>query len=261
MAVGKANTDVDLKLWNKYLKRRSTKDRNELIRRYAPLVDQHAGRMARRLPPTVSFDEIRCAAFDGLVHAIETFNPKGGATFPTYCRQRLFGAVVDWMRTVDTHGRAIRTFEKRRDQVFQRLQAAQERTPQPQEIAKQMGMPVSKFTRMSRVSSMGQAVPFSTLESSRDKQAGEHRSLSIEDSHTADPSKNISRSLLAAYLGRGLSKNEKAILVLYYYEDLTMSEIGNILSLSESRVSQIHQDVLCRLRKNGGDKLREELAG
>ncbi len=261
MMPGSVHKDVEQKLWNKYLQRRCKKDRNELVRCYVPLVNQHAGRMARRLPPTISFDEIRCAAFDGLVQAIETYNPSGGATFPTYCRQRLFGAVVDWMRTVDTHGRAIRTFEKKREQVFQRLQAAKERTPQPQEIANKMGMTESKFARLSRITSMGQAVPFSTLETSRNQNASDQRALSIEDPQASDPSKNISRSMLAAYLGRGLSKNEKAILVLYYYENLTMSEIGNVLSLSESRVSQVHQEILSRLRKNGGSDLREELAG
>ncbi|GJM24597.1 MAG: hypothetical protein DHS20C16_10120 [Phycisphaerae bacterium] len=162
---------------------------------------------------------------------------------------------------MDTHGRAIRTFEKKRDHVSQLLRAAHERTPQPQEIADRMNMTTPKFNRMTRIAKMGQAIPFSTLESSRDQQGGEQRALSIPDAQAVDPSKSISRSMLASYLGRGLSKNEKAILVLYYYENLTMSEIGNVLSLSESRVSQIHQDILERLRKHGGDKLREELAG
>ncbi len=261
MKAGRAHTEVEQKLWRRYLQDRTKKDRNALVQRYVPLVNQHAGRMARRLPPHISYDEIRCAAFDGLVQAIETYNPSGGATFPTYCRQRLFGAVVDWMRTIDTHGRAIRTFEKKRDQIAHMLRAAHERNPLPQEIADRMGMSVPKFNRMSRISSMGQAVPFSTLESSRDRNAAEQRALSIPDPQAHDPSNNISRSMLAAYLSRGLSKNEKAILVLYYYENLTMSEIGSVLSLSESRVSQIHQDVLDRLRKNGGNRLREELAG
>jgi RNA polymerase sigma factor for flagellar operon FliA len=261
MAAAKDHTEGEQQLWRRYLRNRTKKDRNELVRRFVPLVNQHAGRMVRRLPPHISYDEIRCAAFDGLVQAIETFNPSSGATFPTYCRQRLFGAVVDWMRTIDTQGRAIRTFEKKRDHVAHLLRSAHERTPAPHEVADQMGMSVQKFNRMTRISTMGQAIPFSTLESSRNQQAGEQRTLSIPDPQAGDPSYKISRSMLASYLARGLSKNEKAILVLYYYENLTMSEIGSVLSLSESRVSQIHQDVLERLRKTGGNKLREELAG
>lgn len=261
MVNGLARRKTEQKLWKRYLQHRRIQDRNDLVKQYIPLVDQHAGRMANRLPPHITFDEVRCAAFDGLVQAIETFNPTGGATFPTYCRRRLFGAVVDWMRTVDTQGRAIRTFQKKRDYVSRLLRAEQERTPAPQEVADRLGMSVPKFNRMSRIATTGQTISFSTLESAHDQSGCASRAFAIPDPHAEDPSQGISRSMLAAYLSRGLSKNEKAILVLYYYESLTMSEIGAALDLSESRVSQIHHDILGRLRRSGGAQLREELAG
>jgi len=247
--------------WQRYLQHRRKRDRNELVRQYAPLVDQHSARMAKKLPVHISFDEIRCAAFDGLLQAIETFDPTCGASFQTFCRQRLFGAVVDWLRTVDTQGRALRTFEKKRNHISTQLRAECGHSPAPQEIASRMDMGVSKFNRLCRVSAAGQPIAFSTLESANESPGGAPRALTIHDRKAEDPSREISRSMLAAHLSRGLSRNEKAILVLYYYENLTMSEIGAALSLSESRVSQIHRDILDRLRRNGGTQLREELAG
>ena len=111
-----------------------------------------------------------------------------------------------------------------------------------------------------RLSQLGKEVHFSAMEPQTDQNGrGTARSWDVGDSRAADPSVAVSRTMLTEYITRGLSREERLVLVLYYYEELTMSEIGSVLKLSESRVSQIHKDILQRLRQRFGSSLCEEL--
>jgi RNA polymerase sigma factor (sigma-70 family) len=123
-----------------------------------------------------------------------------------------------------------------------------------------MGVNLGRYDQLCRLSQLGKEVHFSAMEPQTDRNGrGPSRSWDIGDKRSIDPSAAVTREMLTEYITRGLSREERLVLVLYYYEELTMSEIGVVLNLSESRVSQIHKDILQRLRQRFGNSLCEEL--
>ncbi|NOT01698.1 MAG: sigma-70 family RNA polymerase sigma factor [Phycisphaerales bacterium] len=248
------------KVWRRYLRTRSVKDRNELVVRYGQLVHTHAARLSKKLPAQVSYDEICSAAFDGLIEAVEAYNPEHKAKFETFCQQRINGAVMDWLRGLDPQSRTVRTFEKKRLGIRERMDAETGRPPTHEEVARRMGVTQDRYDHLCRLSQLGKEVHFSAMEPQKERNGrGPSRSWDIGDRRGDDPATGISREMLTEYITRGLSREERLVLVLYYYEELTMSEIGMVLKLSESRVSQIHKDILQRLRHRFGHTLTEEL--
>ena len=123
-----------------------------------------------------------------------------------------------------------------------------------------MGITMARYEHLCRLSQLGKEVHFSAMEPMHENNArGPSRIWDIGDDRQNDPALRVSRDMLGEYLTRGLTREERLVLVLYYYEDLTMAEIGVVLNLSESRVSQIHKDILQRLRQRFGPALAEEL--
>jgi RNA polymerase sigma factor for flagellar operon FliA len=238
------------KLWKSYLKNRDCKTRNRIVEQLSPLVYAHASRLTRKLPAQITYDEICSAAFDGLIEAVEAYDPSRLAKFETFCQQRITGAVMDWLRSLDAQSRTVRTFEKKRMGAKEILDSELGRPPTTSEIADRMGMSVSRFEHLSRLSQLGKEVHFSAMEPESDTQGrGAGRTWDVGDPRQQDPAAKVSRELLTDYVTRGLTREERLVLILYYYEELTMAEIGLVLDLSESRVSQIHKDVLQRLRQ------------
>ena len=132
--------------------------------------------------------------------------------------------------------------------------------PDHQQIADRMGVTLARYDQLCRLSQLGKEVHFSAMEPQTGQNGrGPARSWDVGDKRSDDPSAGMSREMLTEYITRGLSREERLVLVLYYYEELTMSEIGAVLKLSESRVSQIHKDILQRLRQRFGSTLSEEL--
>jgi RNA polymerase sigma factor for flagellar operon FliA len=249
-----------VRLWKPYLESREVALRNRLVEHYSYLVHTHAARLSRRLPAQISYDEICSAAYDGLIEAVEAYDPSRKAKFETFCQQRIAGAVMDWLRSLDAQSRTVRTFEKRRLGAREFLDSQLGRPPNHREVAEQMGLSMDRYDHLSRLSQMGKEVHFSAMEPSqeaRGRNAG--RSWDVGDPNQTDPSARIGRQMLTEHLTRGLNREERLVLVLYYYEGLTMSEIGLALDLSESRVSQIHKDVLARLRGRFGSLVGDEL--
>lgn len=248
-------------LWNRYFRTRSDQARNRIVEYYAPLVHIQAARLSRKLPAQIGYDEICSAGYDGLIEAVEAYNPSRKAKFETFCQQRIVGAVMDWLRSLDPQSRTVRTFEKQRLMTRELLDAELSRPPMHHEIAKRMGLSQDRYDQLSRISQLGREVHFSAMDpkdSSGRGRSGE-RAWDVGDPRQTDPSARMARQMLTNYLTRGLSREEKLVLILYYYEDLTMAEIGVVLDLSESRVSQIHKDVITRLRHRFRGKLEEEL--
>ncbi len=256
----KRKEDKAISLWRRFLKTRNVKLRNELVVHYSHLVHSQAARLSRKLPAQVSYDEICSAAFDGLIEAVESYDPAHKAKFETFCQQRICGAVMDWLRGLDPQSRTVRTFEKTRQSVRERLDAEKGRPPDQSEIAERMGITLARYDQLCRLSQLGKEVHFSAMEPQAERNArGPARSWDVGDTRCPSPSESMSREMLTEYITRGLAREERLVLVLYYYEDLTMSEIGSVLKLSESRVSQIHKDILTRLRHRFGPTLCEEL--
>lgn len=248
------------KLWKKYLSTRSIELRNEIIVHYSHLVHAHAARLSRKLPAQVSYDEICSAAFDGLIEAVEAYDPERKAKFETFCQQRISGAVMDWLRSLDPQSRTVRTFEKRRMLAKEALGADLDFSPTQSELAKRLEMTIDRYDFLCRLSQLGKEVHFSAMEPGGNRSSdGASHTWDIRDPHSEDPALNVSRSLLAEHLSKGLAREERLVIVLYYFENMTMAEIGSVLNLSESRVSQIHKEILMRLRQRFDGSLCEEL--
>jgi len=248
------------RMWKSYLKSRAVDMRNRIVVHYSPLVHTHAARLSRKLPAQVSYDEICSAAFDGLIEAVEAYDPEKLAKFETFCQQRISGAVMDWLRSLDPQSRTVRTFEKRRTLVKEAIGSDFEYAPSQDEVARRLDMTVDRYDYLSRLSQLGKEVHFSAMEPSAERrQNGAAHVWDVHDTRGEDPAVKVSRQLLTEYLTRGLAREERLVLVLYYFEEMTMAEIGSVLSLSESRVSQIHKEILQRLRGRFNQSLCEEL--
>ena len=259
--MAKANSDTPVeRLWKRYLRTRNVEFRNELVVNYSGLVHTHAARLSRKLPAQISYDEICSAAFDGLIEAVEAYDPDRKAKFETFCQQRISGAVMDWLRSLDPQSRTVRTFEKRCTMARESLGLDAEFAPSHQEVAKRLEMSFDRFDYLSRLSQLGKEVHFSAMEppDERRSQGGGH-TWDIRDTRCEEPGVRVSRELLADHITKGLAREERLVITLYYFEQMTMAEIGAVLDLSESRVSQIHKEILQRLRQRFGGKLSEEL--
>ncbi len=239
------------KLWKRYHRNRSTKNRNRLVECYVSLVRAEAVRIARRLPAQISMDEIVSAGFDGLMRAVEAYDPEKPAKFETFCRQRIQGAVIDWLRSQDHQSRTIRLFEKQRNRAWEELERELQRPPTDEELRTRLDMSPKQYAKMSRISHVGQSVPFSSMDAklgSLNASPHEERTWEAEDPDAIDPSEQMEQKMLVDILKSGLCRQERLLLALYYEENLSMAEVGQALELSESRVSQIHKQVLQQLR-------------
>ena len=253
-------TSID-KLWRSYLRSRSVEARNRVVMHYTPLVHTHAARLSRKLPAQISYDEICSAAFDGLIEAVEAYDPARKAKFETFCQQRISGAVMDWLRSLDPQSRTVRTFEKKRMLVKEALGTDLEYFASTADLAQSLDMTVDRYDYLCRLSQLGKEVHFSAMEPTDDhRHQGSSHSWDTRDTRAEDPGVKVSRELLTEHLTKGLAREERLVLILYYFEEMTMAEIGAVLNLSESRVSQIHKEILQRLRHRLGHVLCEELA-
>ncbi len=251
---------VALKLWDRFLKVRSVELRNEIVVHYSHLVQTHAARLSRKLPAQISFDEICSAAFDGLIEAVEAYDPERKAKFETFCQQRISGAVMDWLRSLDPQSRTVRTFEKRRMMIREAMGSDLENLPSQTELANKLDMTIDRYDHLCRLSQLGKEVHFSAMEPPDDHRGhGSSHSWDTRDTKVEDPGVTVNRQLFTKHITDGLAREERLVLILYYFEGMTMAEIGSVLSLSESRVSQIHKEILQRLRHRYGESLCEEL--
>jgi RNA polymerase sigma factor for flagellar operon FliA len=241
-------TDVQ-GLWDKYLVDHEVQFRNKLVEHYRPLVHIQAARLAQKLPAQVSFDEICSAGYDGLIEAVQAYDPCHKAKFETFCQRRIHGAVMDWLRELDVQSRTVRSFEKQRNNHREAMDNRLGRPPTDTELAADMDMSTARFRELSRLAQLGHEVHLSAVQAEDDGTRRAGGGWDIHDMAAVDPSDKVSRQMFTEFMTRGLNREEKLVLVLYYYEGLTMAEIGQVLNLSESRVSQIHKDVIGRLRR------------
>lgn len=232
-------------MWRDFHRTRSTKARNALVERFVPLVDKVAEIMARRLWPRVTADELASAGYDGLIAAVGAFDPARGVKFETYCRQRIVGAIRDWQREIDPLGRSGRTFERSMNRLDSRIIAKSGESATSDELAREMDIPVAKFMRMKRTVTASHCVP---LETPTERRNDSRVASLVPIDPGPSPTQQTERELIREYLTRGLRDQDRLIITLYYYERLTMAEIGSVLGVSESRVCQRHAEIIDQLR-------------
>jgi len=235
-------------LWVEFKRTGDGRLRNQLIEHYLPLVKYTADRISAKLPNEVDVDDLMSAGIFGLVDAIEAFDLDRGVKFETYCSPRIRGAILDELRTMDWVPRLVRSRAHKLENVTKLLRAELGRLPSDDEIAHKLAIGRAELDKLMR-----DATAVSLISLSRKHTGGDsHRELQeldvIEDQAPCDPVQESQRRDLRELMMRGLTRAERLILVLYYYEQMTMKEIGATLDLSESRVSQMHSSIVSRLR-------------
>ncbi|MFQ5430018.1 MAG: FliA/WhiG family RNA polymerase sigma factor [Phycisphaerae bacterium] len=242
-------TDIDVKkVWRKYKKAPTDELRNTLIEQYLHIVRFNAERIHAKLPTEVELDDLISAGMFGLIDAIEAFDLDRGVKFETYCSPRVRGAILDELRSMDWVPRLVRNRSQKIQTATKELQSELGRMPSDQEIASRIGVSTSEFKRIVRD---GTAVSMTSL--SRKAYTGDSsRDITeidiLRDNRAQNPVRELQKSDLKALIQKGLTPTERLILILYYYEQMTMKEIGMTLDLSESRVSQMHSAIVERLR-------------
>ena len=228
-----------------------TKAREDMIVAYAPLVKHIAGRMAMRIPSSVTYDELISAGSLGLIDAIDRYDPTREVDLKTYAAYRIKGAILDELRSMDWYSRSMR---KKIQEIEKALLAVEFRKGQPAEdweVAEEIGIPLEEYYKL--LSNIHGIALFSLDEYIKDedndsltKKSFQERILSSDD-----PAENVFKGEVKECLAeaiRGLSETEQLVISLYYYDDLTLKEIGHILELTESRICQIHTLALIKLR-------------
>lgn len=234
-------------VWRQYKAKKSEALRNVLVERYLPLVRYVAERVAAKLPKSVELDDLMSAGVFGLLDAIDGFDLSRDVKFETYCTTRVRGAILDELRAMDWVPRLVRARAHKLDQAVRELEAKLGRYPTDEEVAKKLGLSAAAYEDLVKEASA--VAMFSlTAQRSADDDADERHTDILEDKRFADPTQSLHRSEIKQRVVQSLSEVEKLVVVLYYYEELTMKEIGAILDLSESRVCQIHSKIITRLR-------------
>lgn len=240
------------RVWSAYKDSGDRKAREALLLAYAPLVRQVAGRVAIGLPATVDMDDLVGYGFFGLVEALERFDPAREIKFETYAASRIRGSMIDALRANDWVPRSVRQKAKELERVIAQLEGAQARPPTDAEIAAALGIGLpAYYERLSEVQSIGLASLDEAWQADRDFEGGLPLKEAVVDRTAVDPAAHAAaeeaRRALAAAIDR-LTERERLVISLYYYEELTLKEIGQVLSVTESRVCQIHTKAMLRLR-------------
>lgn len=250
--------EVTRNLWNEYFTTRARHVRNQLVEHYLPLVESQAVRMMRRFNRSVRVEELCSAGCEGLIQAVENYRPDRETRFETFAQRRIAGAILDWLRSQDLQSRTVRQFERERQRATAVLSNRMSRPPTQDELAGALGIPAGRYAELNRASVVGQQVSLSTLGVGRGGFADE-RARDIPDPGQVDPAASLSREMLLQFVTRQLTRTQRLVIIQLYYEDLTMREAGAVLGISESRVSQIHKEVLGELRRLLSSETREEL--
>jgi RNA polymerase sigma factor for flagellar operon FliA len=244
------------RLWVEFRRTGAKEYFDALVESYLPLVRYTAERIWGKLPKGVELDDLFSAGVFGLMGAIDAFDIERGVKFETYCTPRIRGAILDQLRSEDWVPRLVRSRAHRLDSAWDGLRVELGRNPTEDEMAQRMGLPLSEFYHILKEAN---AVAMTSLDRrwGDDEEDGVKELDVIQDARSEDPIRQIQKKDLKDLITRGLNKKERLIIVLYYYEELTMKEIGETLGLSESRVSQMHAAILLRLRKLLADRKEE----
>lgn len=234
-------------LWQAYRDSRAPALRDQIVQKHLRLVKHVAARVAGRLPRHLDVEDLISVGLMGLLAALDDFDPARGVEFPAYATLRIRGAIFDELRRLDWVPRGVRQRIRDAERAIEGLCRRLDRQPSDEEIAREMGVDVEGYHRI-----LGAGITLVSLDA-----AGGHdlESLTLLDT-LEDPagpsplraSMERERRAILARLIDGLPERERQVLALYYYEELTMQAVGAVLSITESRVSQLHSSAVLRLR-------------
>jgi RNA polymerase sigma factor FliA len=250
-------------LWQQYRKTGDRALRDRLILTYAPLVKFVAGRLGSGLPAHVDEGDLVSYGLLGLIGAIERFDPDREVKFETYAIARIRGAIIDELRALDWVPRSVRARAREIERAIAELEKRLHRAPTDEEISARLGLTQdeldSSLTEISR-SSIAALDELWTVSSGGDRVA---LIDTIEDTEGPEPQSALAETEMKEALGEAISRlpeREKVVVTLYYYEELTLREIGEVLGVTESRVSQLHTKAILRLKARLGGGVRAPLS-
>lgn len=250
-----ANTIFDEKsedeLWAEFQKTKSPALRDKFIRQYMPLVKYVAGKVSVGMPSSVDFDDLVGFGQFGLLDAINKFDPEKNVKFKTYAVTRIRGAIFDEMRQLDWVPRSVRQKSREIEDTITELESRLGRTASDAEIAKEMNLTEEEFQQTVMKVSGTSVLSLNDVWYSGDD--SDHMSIgdSIESPSSMNPDVQVEREEIRKVIIQAINElpeKEKMVIVLYYHEDLTFKEIGQVLDVSESRISQLHTKANIRLR-------------
>ena len=235
-------------VWLEYKEQGGQHLRNRLVEQYLALVRYIAERILIKLPQNVEVEDLYSAGIFGLMDAIDGYDLERGVKFETYCTTRIRGAILDSLRALDWVPRIVRNKAHRIDATWRELEVELGRTPTDLEMAERLELSVDEYEDMIREASAVTMVSL-TEQSADDSDSKSLRKIDIlEDKRGVLPEDEVLKKEITEFITKYLSRKERLIVVLYYFEDLTMREIGAALDLSESRVCQLHSRIVARLR-------------
>ena len=241
--------DVPIKeIWSEYKKTASQEVRNFLIEHYLDIVKYTAERMHMRLPGEVDVEDLMSAGLFGLMDAIDAFDLSRGVKFETYCAQRIRGAIFDELRAMDWVPRLVRSRTAKVDRARKALEMELGRHPTDREISNLLDVSGSEYQKLSKDSKPVSVVSLNRKWFETDSNKDVREIDVIRDNRQQDPLSELQKKDLKLLITKGLSRAERLIVILYYWEEMTMKEIGITLDLSESRVSQMHSSIVARLK-------------
>lgn len=239
------------RLWKRYAKAgKGSSSEGELVERYLPLVKTVVGRVAMTLPSHIDTQDLHSAGLVGLLDALRRFDPKSGASFESYARLRIRGAVLDELRRMDWVPRSVREKARRVQEAMQTLEQKQGKLPSDTEMARSLNLSVDEYLEL-----LDEIKPatFICLDSSRDTEVADGASQyeSVADDRQNDPSQGASEREMARLVVERLEMlpdMQRKVLALYYFEDLRLREIAEVFGVTESRICQIHAQAILSIK-------------
>ena len=235
-------------IWKTFKRTRDENLRNTLIEHHMPLVRSIAERVLQTLPKSIDVDDLSSAGTFGLMDAINGFDLSRGIKFKTYCTTRIRGSILDELRSQDWVPRLVRLKAHRLDRAIRQLEGELGRAPNQMEIAQVLGISLEELQAHEAEANAKTIFSLSEKWDDGDEEKEMEKIEILADRKSVDPVETIQQSDALEMITGSLTKKERLIILMYYYEGLTMREIGEIMELTESRVCQIHSNVMARLK-------------
>ncbi|MDQ6419232.1 FliA/WhiG family RNA polymerase sigma factor [Paenibacillus sp. LHD-117] len=239
---------TNIQMWQAWKEHGDIEAKKSLIENYLPLVDFVTNRMAIGLPKNVIKDDLASNGVMGLIDAIEKFDYKRGLQFETYASWRIRGSIIDGLRQGDWVPRSVREKAKRVEDAYQHLEQQYMRSVSDAEVSRYLQITEKEFTTMLQDISV---TSICSLEDPIREEESETRMTLLVDEKAKNPDHTVHEVYLKESLVKGierLTEKERTVVSLFYYEELSLSEIAEVMSLSPSRISQLHSKAILRLR-------------
>ncbi|MFK7740459.1 MAG: FliA/WhiG family RNA polymerase sigma factor [Planctomycetota bacterium] len=241
--------DAELEIiWKTYKRTRDENLRNTLIEHHMPLVRTIAERVLQTLPKSIDVDDLSSAGTFGLMDAINGFDLSRGIKFKTYCTTRIRGSILDELRSQDWVPRLVRLKAHRLERAMRTLEGQLGRTPNQAEVADELGITIEELQAHEAEANAKTIFSLSEKWDDGDDDKELEKVEILADRKSSNPVDTIQQRDALDMITSSLTKKERLIILMYYYEGLTMREIGEIMELTESRVCQIHSNVMARLK-------------